>query len=43
MGRIRSITAASDGMTLDAEIELFADIGELRQVMIITSFERQGE
>jgi hypothetical protein len=29
-------------MTLNAEIELFADIYDLKQVMVITSFTGQG-
>lgn len=42
LGSVRSVTPASDGMTLDAEIELFADIYNLKQVMVITSFDGQG-
>ncbi|MBE6778946.1 MAG: rod shape-determining protein MreC [Ruminococcaceae bacterium] len=42
LGSVRSVAPASDGMTLDAEIELFADIYNLKQVMVITSFDGQG-
>ncbi len=42
MGTVKAVTPASDGMTLDAEVELFADIYNLKQVMVITSFDGQG-
>lgn len=43
IGSITRIQSATDGMTLDAEVELFADIYNLKQVMVITSFVGQGE
>ena len=42
IGTVRQINNATDGMTLDAKIELFADIHNLKQVMVITSFDGQG-
>ncbi len=42
IGTVKSVTGATDGMTLDAEIDLLADIYDLKQVMIITSFDGQG-
>lgn len=42
IGTISDITSATDGMTLDAEVDLFADIGNLKQVMVITYFAGQG-
>ena len=41
IGSVRSVTGAADGITLNAEIDLFADIFDLKQVMIITSFDGQ--
>lgn len=43
IGTVTKIQSATDGMTLNAEVELFADIYDLKQVMIITSFAGQGE
>ncbi|MBQ4612139.1 MAG: rod shape-determining protein MreC [Clostridia bacterium] len=42
IGTVREINSASDGMTLDANVELMADINNLKQVMIICSFDGQG-
>ncbi len=42
IGSVREINSASDGMTLDANVELFADIYNLKQVMVITSFDGQS-
>lgn len=41
IGKVKSVDSAPDGMTLDASVELFADIYNLKQVMVITSFEGQ--
>lgn len=41
IGKVQSVQTASDGMTLDATVELFADIHKLKQVMVITSFDGQ--
>ncbi len=42
IGKITRIQNATDGMTLNGEIELFADIFDIKQVMVITSFTGQG-
>ena len=42
IGSVQQIRSATDGMTLDADIDLFADIYNLKQVMVITSFAGQG-
>ena len=42
IGKVTRIQNASDGMTLNGEVELFADIYDLKQVMVITSFTGQG-
>ncbi len=42
IGTVKTVSPASDGMTLDAEVELFTDIFNLKQVMVITSFDGQG-
>ncbi len=42
IGTVQKVSPASDGMTLDADVELFADIFNLKQVMVITSFDGQG-
>ena len=42
IGTVTRIQSATDGMTLNAEVELFADIYDLKQVMVITSFTGQG-
>ena len=42
VGTVKQIRSATDGMTLTAEVELFADIYDLKQVMVITSFDGQG-
>lgn len=42
IGSVCEINSASDGMTLDANVELFADIYNLKQVMVITSFDGQS-
>lgn len=41
IGAVTQIQSATDGMTLNAEVELFADIYNLKQVMVITSFTGQ--
>ena len=43
VGSITRIQSATDGMTLDGEVDLFADIYNLKQVMVITSFTGQNE
>ena len=43
IGTVTRIQNATDGMTLNAEVELLADIYDLKQVMVITSFTGQGE
>ncbi len=42
IGSITDISSATDGMTLNAQVELFADIHNLKQVMVITYFAGQG-
>ena len=42
IGTVRRIENATDGMTLTADVELFAEIYNLKQVMVITSFTGQG-
>lgn len=42
IGTITDISSATDGMTLNAQVELFADIYNLKQVMVITYFAGQG-
>lgn len=42
IGTITDISSATDGMTLNAQVELFADIYDLKQVMVITYFAGQG-
>lgn len=42
IGKVTRIQNATDGMTLNGEVELFADIFDLKQVMVITSFTGQG-
>ncbi len=42
IGSVKSIDSATDGMTLNAEIDLFANISNLKQVMVITYFAGQG-
>ena len=42
IGKVTGIQNATDGMTLNGEVELFADIYDLKQVMVITSFTGQG-
>ena len=41
IGSVQSINYATDGMTLKGEVELFADIYNLKQVMVITYFAGQ--
>lgn len=41
IGSVTRIENSTDGMTLNGEVELFADIYNLKQVMIITSFTGQ--
>ena len=42
IGEVTAVNGAPDGMTLDATVSLFADVFDLKQVMVITSFEGQG-
>lgn len=42
VGSVTKIQSSTDGMTLTGEVELFADIYNLKQVMVITSFTGQG-
>lgn len=42
IGSVKQIESATDGMTLTADVELFAEIYDLKQVMVITSFAGQG-
>ena len=42
IGSVKEVCSATDGMTLDADVDLFADIYDLKQVMVITSFAGQG-
>lgn len=42
IGSVSEITSATDGMTLDADVDLFAEIYDLKQVMVITYFAGQG-
>ena len=42
LGTVSTITSATDGMTLNADVALLADIYDLKQVMVITSFDGQG-
>jgi len=42
IGSVKEISNATDGMTLDANVELFTDIYDLKQVMVITYFAGQG-
>ncbi len=41
IGSVNKIENATDGMTLKGEVELFADILDLKQVMVITYFDGQ--
>lgn len=41
IGSLTKIQSATDGMTLDGEVMLFADVYNLKQVMVITSFTGQ--
>lgn len=43
IGKLTRIQNATDGMTLNGDVELFTDIFALKQVMVITSFTGQGE
>lgn len=42
IGSVQKISNATDGMTLDASVDLFAEIYDLKQVMVITYFAGQG-
>lgn len=42
IGSVQEISNATDGMTLDANVGLFAEIYDLKQVMVITYFAGQG-
>jgi len=42
IGSVQQIVSAPDGMTLNADVDLFAEIYDLKQVMVITSFAGQG-
>ena len=41
IGTVTEVRSATDGMTLDVDVQLFADIYDLKQVMVITSFAGQ--
>lgn len=41
LGTVGAINSATDGMTLNADIVLFSRIHDLKQVMVITSFDGQ--
>ncbi len=43
IGRVTSVSSDSDGMTLYGLVEPFVDIRNLKRVMVITSFDGQGE
>lgn len=42
IGKITRIQNATDGMTLNAQVKLFAEIYDLKHVIVITSFTGQG-
>jgi rod shape-determining protein MreC len=42
IGTVSEISNAPDGMTLNATVELFADVYNLKQVMVICSFDGQA-
>lgn len=42
IGSVTEVNGAPDGMTLNSTVKLFADAFDLKQVMVITSFEGQG-
>ncbi len=42
LGKVSTITGATDGMTLNADVTLFTDIVDLKRVMVITAFDGQG-
>ncbi len=41
IGTVQTVTGAADGMTLDATVKPFASIFDVKQVMVITSFDGQ--
>lgn len=41
VGTVESVTGAADGMTLDATVKPFASLYDVKQVMVITSFDGQ--
>ena len=43
IGRVTAVTPDTDGMTLYGLVEPFVDIPNLKRVMVITSFDGQGE
>lgn len=43
IGKVTQIQSATDGMTLSGELEPFADIYDLKQVVVIIDFTGQGE
>lgn len=43
IGRVTSVSPDTDGMTLYGLVEPFVDISNLKRVMVITSFDGQGE
>ena len=43
VGKVTKIQSATDGMTLSGELEPFADIYNLKQVVVIVNFTGQGE
>ncbi len=43
IGRVKSVSADTDGMTLYGLVEPFVDLRNTKRVMVITSFQGQGE
>ena len=43
IGKIEQVTPESDGITLSATVTPFVNMGTIRDVMVITSFDGQGE
>ena len=42
VGRITEVSPDTDGMTLYGLVEPFVDVSELKRVMVITSFNKEG-
>lgn len=41
IGSIRTVNSSSDGLTLNADVQMFADVLNTKRVMVITSFDGQ--